>query len=91
MLDQNLANNPFLGPLGAVGYNSAPFSANMAFGIQSVTDGLSQTVWMSEVIIGENANDGANSDHRGDIYNDDHNCSMFMTYSTPNSSRPKKQ
>src|SRR5262249_37159732 len=27
-------------------------------------------------------------DHRGDVFNDDYNCAMFMTYTTPNSTVP---
>ena len=29
-----------------------------------------------------------NYDHRGDIFNADYNCAMFMSYSTPNSKIP---
>ena len=28
------------------------------------------------------------TDHRGDIYNDDRKCAMFMAYTTPNSTIP---
>jgi prepilin-type processing-associated H-X9-DG protein len=38
------------------------------------------------VIVGQN--NGTNSDHRGDIYNDDYNCAEFMAATTPNSRVP---
>ena len=39
------------------------------------------------MIIGLNSA-GASYDHRGDIYNDDYNCAMFMAYTPPNSKIP---
>ncbi len=72
-----------LGAMAPVTYLPAPFTANRANGIQNFTDGTSNTLLLSEVIIGENQ--GTSSDHRGDIYNDDYNCTMFMTYTPPNS------
>ena len=42
---------------------------------------------MAEVVIG--ADQGTKGyEHRGDIYNDDYNCAMFMAYTTPNSTFP---
>jgi prepilin-type processing-associated H-X9-DG protein len=38
--------------------------------------------------MGYNAAGGQAYDHRGDIFNDDYNCTMFMTYTTPNSKIP---
>jgi prepilin-type processing-associated H-X9-DG protein len=38
------------------------------------------------VIVGVNSSKG--DDHRGDIFNDDYNCGMFMTYTPPNSTFP---
>ena len=85
---QDTSNNPFTGPLGAVTYLNAPFGSQYSRSIRDFVDGTSNTVMMSEIIIGANANAGANSDHRGDLYNDDLNCNMFMAYSPPNSTSP---
>ncbi len=56
---------------------------------QDITDGLSKTLLMSEIIV---AKSDANVawDGRGDFYNDDraNPGSMFMTMNTPNSSVP---
>ena len=48
----------------------------------AVTDGLSNTMFMSEVLT------DTNNDHRGDFFNDDGGCNGFMTNNTPNSSVP---
>jgi prepilin-type N-terminal cleavage/methylation domain-containing protein/prepilin-type processing-associated H-X9-DG protein len=89
--DQDRANNPFTGPSNVppqtnVSYLNAPFYLNKSYGLRDMTDGTSNTLVMSEVIVG--ANKGNSSDHRGDIYNDDHNCFYFNTYTTPNSTIP---
>ena len=47
-----------------------------------VTDGLSNTLFLSEVIMARNDND---YDIRGDMMNDDRPCTQFMTLNTPNS------
>jgi prepilin-type N-terminal cleavage/methylation domain-containing protein/prepilin-type processing-associated H-X9-DG protein len=60
----------------------SPFASEKCYSIRSITDGTSNTLLMSEVKIG--VNQGTNSDHRGDLYNDDKNCFEFHTYSTPN-------
>jgi prepilin-type N-terminal cleavage/methylation domain-containing protein/prepilin-type processing-associated H-X9-DG protein len=78
--------NPYTGPLGTVQYIAAPFTANKANGVQSMTDGTSNTLLMAEVV--NPFNMGSVSDHRGDIYNDDRNCAMFMAYTPPNSTIP---
>jgi prepilin-type N-terminal cleavage/methylation domain-containing protein/prepilin-type processing-associated H-X9-DG protein len=83
--------NPFVGnplvPGNPVTFLSAPFTMDYAYGIQNFTDGTSNTLLMAEVIIG--ATQGTNGyEHRGDLYNDDYNCAMFMAYTTPNSSVP---
>ncbi len=85
--DQDRANNPFAGPLNAPGttstvFSNAPFSYLKTFGLRDMTDGSSNTLVFSEVIIGANQN--GNSDHRGDLYNDDHNCFYFNVYTPPN-------
>jgi prepilin-type processing-associated H-X9-DG protein len=81
------ANNP-LSPSGpAVMFGGAPFSIDKTFGIQSITDGTSNTLLMAEVIIG--LTQGTTSyEHRGDLYNDDYNCAQFEAYTPPNSSFP---
>ncbi|AGA26221.1 DUF1559 domain-containing protein [Singulisphaera acidiphila] len=86
--DQDRASNPFAGPYNISGqvnvsYLNAPFSLNKSAGLRDMIDGTSNTLLLSEVVVG--ANNGNNSDHRGDIYNDDHNCFYFNVYSTPNS------
>jgi prepilin-type N-terminal cleavage/methylation domain-containing protein/prepilin-type processing-associated H-X9-DG protein len=78
--------NPYNGPAGSVQYLAAPFTPNQARGVQSFTDGTSNTVLMSEVI--NPFNTGSVTDHRGDVYNDDRNCAMFMAYTQPNSPVP---
>jgi len=80
-------------PLNAVTFAGAPFSANRTSGLQTISDGSSNTLMMSEVIIGIPGSSGASSsgvygDHRGDIYNDDYNCAMFMAYTAPNATIP---
>jgi prepilin-type N-terminal cleavage/methylation domain-containing protein/prepilin-type processing-associated H-X9-DG protein len=79
-------NSFFPPPLNVVPFLGAPFMANRAMGIQNFTDGTSNTVLMSEVIIGENK--GNSSDHRGDVHNDGYNCAMFMVFTPPNSKIP---
>jgi prepilin-type N-terminal cleavage/methylation domain-containing protein/prepilin-type processing-associated H-X9-DG protein len=82
--------NPFSGPIvqgNPVYFLGAPFTMDKAYGVQNITDGTSNTLLMAEVIIG--ATMGTTGyEHRGDIYNDDYNCAMFMAYSTPNSTIP---
>jgi prepilin-type N-terminal cleavage/methylation domain-containing protein/prepilin-type processing-associated H-X9-DG protein len=83
--------NPFVGnplvPGNPVAFIGAPFTMDKAYGIQNFTDGTSNTLLMAEVIIG--ATMGTNGyEHRGDLYNDDYNCAMFMAYTTPNSTIP---
>jgi prepilin-type N-terminal cleavage/methylation domain-containing protein len=91
--NQNLftTNNPFVGnplvPGNPVAFIGAPFTMDKSFSIQNITDGTSNTLLMAEVVIG--ATMGAKGyEHRGDIYNDDYNCAMFMAYTTPNSTIP---
>jgi prepilin-type N-terminal cleavage/methylation domain-containing protein/prepilin-type processing-associated H-X9-DG protein len=73
-------------PAGAVTFNGAPFKGNKSTSLREMTDGTSNTLLVGEVIIG--VNDDVNYDHRGDIFNDDYNCAMFMAYTTPNSKIP---
>jgi prepilin-type N-terminal cleavage/methylation domain-containing protein/prepilin-type processing-associated H-X9-DG protein len=85
--DQNTITN---GPAGTVNFNSAPFVTNQSIGLKSFRDGTSNTLLVGEVIMGQNTTGGAAGayDHRGDIFNDDWNCTMFMGYTTPNSKIP---
>ena len=83
---------PFVGPAGTAWFTGAPFTVNSCMGFNAFLDGPSATILVGEVIVGQNraaGNDPAGAyDHRGDIYNDDRDCTMFMTYTTPNSPIP---
>ena len=91
--NQNMftAYNPFVGnpsvPGNPVPFLGAPFTMDKAYGVQNITDGTSNTLLMAEVVIGATAPTNL-YEHRGDIYNDDYNCAMFMAYTTPNSIIP---
>jgi prepilin-type N-terminal cleavage/methylation domain-containing protein len=83
--------NPYTGPLGTVLFLGAPFTGNLSKSIATITDGTSNTLLMAEVIIGADtpgAVSPAGTDTRGDVYNDDIPCTMFMAYTTPNSKTP---
>ena len=71
-------------------FGGAPFAYNKAFGVQTITDGTSNTLLMGEVIacMPSNGSIGADVNHRGMVYNDDYNCTMFMAYTAPNSNIP---
>jgi prepilin-type N-terminal cleavage/methylation domain-containing protein len=69
----DITGNRFLG---------APFARNRVLRFADITDGLSNTLMMSEVRM---ANDPV-YDFRGDILNDDDSAGQFMTLNTPNSS-----
>jgi len=73
---RDLTDNRFLG---------APFAVNKVFRIADISDGLSNTLAMSEVLMA--VTDEAN-DHRGDITNDQDAAGQFMTLNPPNSSLP---
>jgi prepilin-type N-terminal cleavage/methylation domain-containing protein/prepilin-type processing-associated H-X9-DG protein len=79
--------NPFTtGPYGdSVVFTGAPFTGNLSKNLNSFVDGTSNTLLLSEVIV---CIDGTGTDTRGDIYNDDIPCTMFMAYSAPNSTQP---
>jgi prepilin-type N-terminal cleavage/methylation domain-containing protein/prepilin-type processing-associated H-X9-DG protein len=83
---------PFNGPAGTAVFSGAPFTINNCYGFGGFRDGTSGTILIGEVIVGQNRAGGDNPDgaydHRGDIYNDDCNCTMFMTYTSPNSLIP---
>jgi prepilin-type N-terminal cleavage/methylation domain-containing protein len=88
--DTNATYNPYTGPQAApyqtVTFAGAPFTLDKAYGIQNLTDGTSNTLLISEVAIALFS--GTSQDHRGDVFNDDYNCTMFMAYTTPNSQIP---
>jgi hypothetical protein len=63
------------------GADSAPFAFDRSFRLKDITDGLSNTLFLAEVIM--SLTDGA-WDCRGDIYNDDDGA-FFATVNTPNS------
>lgn len=51
-------------------------------GFHEFTDGTSHTMLLSEIVMAASDED---FDIRGDMFNDDRPCSMFMTINTPNS------
>jgi prepilin-type N-terminal cleavage/methylation domain-containing protein len=59
-----------------------PFSANQAKPASYIIDGLSNTIFMSEIV---QALQDTYFDFRGDILNNDLGCCEFMTLYTPNS------
>jgi len=77
--------NPFAGPAGIAAFSGAPFGGNVSTTLAGFRDGSSTTLLLGEVVIGQNV---TIADHRGDIYNDDRDCAMFMTYTPPNSPIP---
>ncbi|MBN2024858.1 MAG: DUF1559 domain-containing protein [Pirellulales bacterium] len=58
-----------------------PFGTNRQSSVADVADGLSNTMFMSEVIQADNDND---FDFRGDFLNNDRGAAQFMTVYTPN-------
>ncbi len=77
--------NPALGtgPFGYADYANA--SKPKIVKLNLITDGTSNTILMSEVIMAANDTD---FDIRGDFLNDDRPCTQFMTINTPNSTNP---
>ncbi|MBQ9813465.1 MAG: DUF1559 domain-containing protein [Thermoguttaceae bacterium] len=65
--------------------DGAIFCLSAVVQMGQVTDGLSNTVAFSEVLL---INGGVDGDKRGDVYNDERMSSMFSTLITPNSSTP---
>lgn len=66
---------------GAGPYLQSPFSFEKQFQLKQITDGLTKTLFMSEVM---QAMKDSYYDWRGDILNDDKCCAYFMTVCTPN-------
>jgi prepilin-type N-terminal cleavage/methylation domain-containing protein/prepilin-type processing-associated H-X9-DG protein len=69
-------------PDGAMGSKVGPFAANRHWQAAAITDGLSNTMFVGEVIQAINDTD---FDFRGDFLNDDLGAAQFMTLYTPNS------
>ena len=66
-------------------FDGAMFYLSKCIGIETVTDGLSNTLMISEVLL---TNDSKDTDKRGDVYNDERMGSGFSTILTPNSTSP---
>jgi prepilin-type N-terminal cleavage/methylation domain-containing protein len=89
--DQGAINNPFNGPQPPVPvpFLGAPFALDRSYGIQNITDGTSNTLLLGEVIVCQASGSAVGQvDHRGAMFNDDYNCTMFMAYTAPNSTIP---
>jgi len=89
---QDGQNNPYTGgplePSGVtVPFLGAPFALDKVTGVRDIIDGTSNTLLVSESRIG-GGNTSSLQDHRGSIFNDDFNCTMFNGYLAPNSSLP---
>jgi len=76
------AQNPALGtaPFGYTDNVSSTLPRKTK--LTDITDGTSNTLLMSEIIMARN---DADFDIRGDFLNDDRPCTQFMTINTPNS------
>ncbi len=66
-------------------FKGAMFYLSKCIGLESVTDGLSNTLMISELLLTDNTED---KDKRGDVYNDERMGSGFSTILTPNSTSP---
>jgi prepilin-type processing-associated H-X9-DG protein len=64
------------------GFKIGPFRRNLQSRVSDVRDGLSNTLFMGEVLQTVKDDD---YDFRGDFFNDDYGAAQFMTYYTPNS------
>ncbi|MBR4752603.1 MAG: DUF1559 domain-containing protein [Thermoguttaceae bacterium] len=66
-------------------FEGSIFGLSTVVQMGQVTDGLSNTLMFSELLL---INGGVDGDKRGDVYNDECMASMFATIQTPNSSTP---
>ncbi len=66
-------------------FDGAMFYLSKCIGMETVTDGTSNTLMISEVLL---TNDSKDTDKRGDVYNDERMGSGFSTILTPNSTSP---
>ena len=64
------------------GFKIGPFGPGRQRSVADVKDGLSNTMFMGEVVQSPNDSD---FDYRGDFFNDDVGAAQFMSYNTPNS------
>jgi prepilin-type N-terminal cleavage/methylation domain-containing protein len=80
--DPGPANLAAAAPFGYTNGNNAPRNVRLT----DITDGTSNTLLMSEVIMAPNTL----FDVRGDIINNDRGCMQFMTTNTPNTSVPDR-
>jgi prepilin-type processing-associated H-X9-DG protein len=62
-------------------YKPSPFGPNRSERFAAITDGLSNTMFMSEVL---QSRTDEHFDFRGDILNDDVACAQYMTLNSPN-------
>ena len=67
------------------GFKLGPFGPNRQSTAASIRDGLSNTLFMSEVIQAISDDATYCYDLRGDFFNNDSGAAEFMTYYTPNS------
>ncbi len=79
--DPGAANQAVTAPFAYTDGSTTPRTTKMT----SITDGTSNTLMMSEVLMSPM---DASGDTRGDIINNDRGCFQFMTLNTPNSSNP---
>jgi prepilin-type processing-associated H-X9-DG protein len=75
-------------PLGGVYFTGAPFTHNLTRAISYFTDGTSNTALMSEALVCQDQNTGAQADVRADVYSDGDSSCMYMHYTPPNSKIP---
>jgi prepilin-type N-terminal cleavage/methylation domain-containing protein/prepilin-type processing-associated H-X9-DG protein len=68
-------------PDGTNAMKIGPFGKNKLARVADIRDGLSNTIFMGEII--QTIND-TDYDFRGDFFNDDLGAAQFMTYNTPN-------
>jgi prepilin-type N-terminal cleavage/methylation domain-containing protein len=80
--DYTQTQPPGIFPGDPNGRRIGPFSSNQARQASQISDGLSNTIFMSEVV---QALRDVDYDVRGDVLNDDYGCAEFMTKYTPNS------
>jgi len=81
--------DPFVGPLGdTVSFGGAPFAGNVSKTVANIVDGTSNTLLMAEVVVTSDTSDDKTLDIRGDFFNDDQCCAVFMAYTAPNSKTP---
>ncbi|MDO4587252.1 MAG: DUF1559 domain-containing protein [Planctomycetia bacterium] len=66
-------------------FYGAAFYLSRCTTLGEITDGTSNTICFSEVLLAKSTED---KDKRGDIYNDDCGGSLFHTFTMPNSSEP---